>query len=216
MPVTEVTNGLCSVDDVKTALDLADDFDDIKLNLAVDAASRLIEQECGRRFYADTEATPRLYVAMDALSVEVDDIATTDGLIVAADYAGNGTFSTTFDPSQYQLEPVNGLNPSGQYHPYTKIRAIQSLYFPIYGASSIPQPYAQTLVQVTAKWGWSEIPTPIQQAAIVQSISLWKSSDAPFGSTGMAEVGIVRLKQALHPTAALLICDYSKDEIFCL
>lgn len=216
--IEAITNGLCDINDVKVALGLGldDSQDDFRLLLAIDSASRLIEQECGRRFYQDTVVSPRRYVATDALEVEVDDISTTTGLIVQTDYAGTGDFLTTWDSSLYQLEPVNGLNPSGQYWPFTKIRAIRSLYFPIYGAATLPQPYVQTLVQVTAKWGWASIPTPIQQAAVVQAISIYKSPDAPFGSTGMAEVGIVRLKQALHPTAAMLIRDYSKSEIFCL
>lgn len=286
MPFT-ITNGLCALTDVKAALRITDTTDDDRISLAIDAASRLIETECNRRFWQDpapradagcvltansatvadtsitladagrivtdpdgyipagslvaypvagvgftlanfegvlqpatnsaTETltlglTPRQFVSQDPWLVEIDDVSTINGLIVQTDFAGDGTFGTTWQPQDFQTEPVNGLW-MGEQWPTTQIRAIRSQYFPVWGGIAYPKPYTQALVRVTARWGWPSIPTSVQKAAIVQAIALFKADDVPFGATPFAETGIVRIKQALHPTAALLIDKYREDSV---
>jgi len=195
---------LCTVDDVKTALGIEDTVDDLSINLAVDAATAMIEQYCGRQFTQDSTATARIYVATNSYLVHVDDISTTSGLILKTDPGADGTFSQTWTASDYQLEPLNGKI-SGQTWPYHTIRAIRSLYFPM--------DYGQALIQVTARWGWPSVPTAVKQAAIIQSITVFKSPDAPFGATPFPETGILRLRSALHPTAAALLTDYRLDPV---
>ena len=48
-----ITNGLCELSDVKSALNINDTNDDDRISLAIDASSRLIEAACDRRFYQD-------------------------------------------------------------------------------------------------------------------------------------------------------------------
>lgn len=213
MPYVPV-NPLCSVADVKSALRLSnnDVTDDGRIGLAVDAASRLIERKTRRRFYQDATPSARLFVPESPWLCPVDDFEDTTGLTIAVDYAGDGTFATTWQPTDYQLEPINQLM-GGHPWPYTKIRAVKSLTFPIYGGIAYPMPYTQALVQVTARWGWSAVPSEVQKAAIVQSIALLKADDAPFGATPFAETGVVRLKTDLHPTAAMLIEAYIGSEV---
>ena len=195
---------LCSVADVKTALGIEDNIDDTSISLAVDAATAMIEQYCGRQFTQDANATARIYVATNSYLVHVDDISTTSGLIVKTDPGADGTFSQTWTTSDYQLEPLNGKI-SGQTWPYHTIRAIQSLYFPM--------DYGQALIQITARWGWPAIPNAVKQAAIIQSITIFKSPDAPFGATPFPDTGILRLRSALHPTAAALLNEYRLEPV---
>lgn len=194
MPFTP-TNPLCALSDVKAALRIAtgDTVDDDRLNLAIDAASRQIENVVERRFWQDSGVSARVYVATTPFLVEVDDFMDTTGLIVESLPYGVSGGSVVWASSNYQLEPLNGIFMS-QNWPYTKIRAVQSLTFPVYGGIAFPQPYVQALVRVTAKWGWNYIPTNVKKAAIVQSIALFKADDVPFGATPFGEVGIVRLK----------------------
>lgn len=208
-----IVNGLCTLADVKAALKITDTTDDTRLSLAITAASRSIEGECQRRFYQDAVVSDRKFVSNDPWLVEVDDISTATGLVVKSDYAGDGSFSTTWEPQDYQLEPINGIMQGESGWPTTKIRAIRSLYFPVWGGIAYPKPYTQALVKITARWGWAQVPSPVRQAAIIQSISVFRSTDVPFGATPFAETGIVRLKQALHPTALLLINRYRGDRI---
>jgi Phage gp6-like head-tail connector protein len=208
-----IQNGLCALSDVKAALKITDETDDDRISLAIDASSRLIETECNRRFWADEVASPRRYVSNDPWFVEVDDISTSEGLIVQSDYAGDGTFSTTWEAADYQLEPVNGIMEGEAGWPTTAIRAIRSLYFPVWGGIAYPKPYTQALVQVTAVWGWAAVPTRVVQACIIQTIATFRAVDVPFGATPFGESGVLRMKQSLHPTAAMLINAYREDEV---
>lgn len=199
-----ITNGLCSLSDVKTAMSVYDSTDDGRIELAINTASRMIEAACNRRFYADANASARTYVATTHVLTLTDDISTTTGLIVKTDPGATGTFTETWQAADYQLEPLNGIV-DGQTWPYTQIRAIRSLTFPF--------DYGQALVQVTAKWGWSAVPDPIKQAGIIQSIAIFKAAEAPFGALGLAETGILRIRTGLHPTVAGLIAPYRRDPI---
>ena len=208
-----IENGLCTLADVKQALGISDPVDDDRISLAIDAASRAIESRCNRYFRQDAEPSARRFVSNDPWLVEVDDISTPTGLIIQSDYAGDGTFGTTWTSADYQLEPVNGIMQGQINWPFTKIRAIRSLYFPVWGGIAYPKPYTQALVEVTARWGWPSIPTPVVKACIVQAISLFKADETPFGATPFAETGIVRMKTALHPTAELLLEPYREDPV---
>jgi hypothetical protein len=208
-----MTTNYCTLSDVKSALRITDTMDDARLTGAIDSASRLIETECNRYFYQDVGVSARRYVSNDPWLVEVDDISTVSGLVVQSDYAGDGTFGTTWQAADYQLEPINGIMQGQTGWPYTKIRAIRSLYFPVWGGISYPKPYTQALVEVTAQWGWAAVPTPIHDATVIQAIANFKAADVPFGATPFAETGVVRLKQALHPTAAMLIAPYRDEPV---
>lgn len=211
-----VTNGLCSLQDVKDALRLVDDSDDNRLNLCIDAASRQIEYKLKyRRFWQDTVASARTYIALSPFLCPVDDFMTTAGLIVQTDPYGDGSFAVTWAAADYQLEPLNGLL-EGSPWPYTKIRAVRSALFPVYGGIAYPLPYTQALIKVTAQWGWTAVPTPVRHAAIVQTISLFKAVDVPFGATAFGEVGVIRLKDSLHPTAAALLQPFDRFEVMVL
>lgn len=199
-------SSLCTADDVKEALGIPipDNVDDTRIELAVSAATSMIQQYCRRQFVADANATARVYVATNRDLVFTEDFYTTTGLIIQTDGGADGTFDTTWTTSDYQLEPLNG-EVFGDAWPYHTIRAIGGLYFPM--------SYEEALVKVTAKWGWTSVPAAVKQAAVLQAITVFKSSDAPFGATPFAETGILRLRSALHPTAAALVQDYRKDPV---
>lgn len=190
---------LCATDDVKQALGIIDTVDDTQIDLAVQAASYMIEQYCERQFAQDVTTSNRIYVADSPWLVRTDDFATLTGFVLATDPGEDGSFSQAWTSSDYQLEPLNGNN-FGEPWPYHTIRAIESLEFPMN--------YGKALVRVTAKWGWASIPPAVKQATVIQAITVFKSPDAPFGATPFADTGILRLRSALHPTAAALVAPY--------
>lgn len=154
---------------------------------------------------------PRRFVCEDQQLVEVDDFFTQVGLVVQSDYAGDGTFATIWTPYDYQLEPVNGIL-MGQPWPYNKIRAIRSLYFPLWGGIAYPKPYTQALVEVTAQWGWPLASfADVYQACVIESIAIFKAPDVPFGATPFGETGVIRLRETLHPAAAMLLAPYAEE-----
>jgi len=197
---------LCDSDDVKEALGIPipDTVDDTRIDLACLAATQMIQQYCQRQFTADDSASARVFVPEDWALVFTEDFYTTTGLVVQSDPGLDGSWSQTWTTDDYQLEPLN-QEQYGEAWPYHTIRTIGSLWF--------PQDYGRVTVKVTAKWGWASVPSAVKQAAILQAITIFKSSDAPFGATPFADTGILRLRSALHPTAAALVQNYRKDPV---
>lgn len=181
-----------------------DVVDDARLEIACDAATAQIQAECDRQFVRDSTTSPRLFVASSALWVDVDDISTTSGLIVKTDDDNDGVFETTWLTTDYQLEPLNGRL-EGQSWPFTQLRAIEARYWPRWRN--------QALVQITARWGWASIPAPVKQAAQIQAMSIFKSIDAPLGIAGFGDIGIMRLRQAMHPVAMSLLSQYRRNPV---
>lgn len=195
-----ITNGLLTLAQFKSAARIADTVDDAGIEMAIEAASREIEGHCFRRFYADASATARVFVPSDDCTVEVDDISTTSGLIVES---GAGSTWTTVTSTEYQLEPLNGFV-GGQAWPYTRIRSLGATF----GVASYD---GEATMRVTAKWGWPAVPADVKKAAIVQSLMLFKADDAPFGVAGFGEMGVMRMKSGLHPTAEKLLARFRRN-----
>lgn len=152
-----IVNGYLDKAELKSYLQIGDTADDDELDVAIEAASRLIDEFCGRRFYADGSATAKTFVADDAHRLWLPDFSTTTGLVVASDTTDDGTFDTTWASSDYQVEP---LNPENGY-PFTSIVAVDTRTFPT-GSR-------RATVQVTAKWGWAEVPKRVKQACAIQA-----------------------------------------------
>lgn len=206
---------LVSPETLKTILGIpqADTADDDRLDMAADSATQIIQAYCDRFFFATTTATARVFRADTPWLLEVDDISSTTDLVVRSDEDEDGVFETTWAARDYQLEPLNGLL-SGQGWPFTRLRAVQSREWPIDGP--------QALVQITARWGWRRddpsnnaiyLPHPVEQAAQIQAVSVYKSVDAPLGIAGFGDIGIMRLRQAIHPVAAALLAPYRRDPV---
>jgi hypothetical protein len=195
---------LVTPEELKAILGISDSVDNDRIATACDAATQAIQAACDRQFFLDTNATPRVYVRQSVLTVEVDDIGSTNGLVVATDEDEDGVFENVWPATDYQLEPLNGRY-SGQVWPYTRIRAIEAREFPV--------DYGRALVQVTARWGWPTVPPAVKQAAQIQATTLFKAADAPLGIAGFGDIGVMRLRQALHPVAAQLIGPYRLDPV---
>jgi hypothetical protein len=195
---------LCTRNEVKNALNISDTVDDQRIDVALEASTEMIQDYCSRQFLVDSTTSARVFVAQDWFLAHVDDISTTTGLIVETDDGGDRSFSTVWSASDYQLEPLNG-KVNGLTRPYNAIRATGARNFPLDGDVAT--------LRVTALWGWPVVPDAVKQAAIIQTISIFRAVDAPFGATPFADTGILRLRSALHPTAAALLNDYRLEPV---
>lgn len=195
---------LCSRNEVKNALGISDNVDDARIDIALEAATEMIQDYCGRQFLLDSTTSARVYYPETTYLTYCDDISTVSGLSIATDDSGDGNFTTVWTSSDYQLEPLN-QRVNGSTRPFNTIRAVAS--------KSFSRTHERVSVQVTAKWGWSPIPNSVKQAAVIQTISIFKAPDAPFGATPFADTGILRLRSALHPTAAALLSDFRLEPI---
>ncbi|MGH3493354.1 MAG: hypothetical protein ACRDQ1_08980, partial [Sciscionella sp.] len=164
-----------------------DTTDDVKMTNALTASSRGIERTCGRVFNDAGSASARVYYRDTRCLVRVDDFSTTTGLIVETDQDDDGTYETTWSSADYQLEPLNGVVDGQPGWPFYRIRAV--------GAGPFPRRGRRPSVRVTARWGWTAVPSPVHEVCLIVSEELTKLKDAPFGIAGYGDYGAVRVRQ---------------------
>lgn len=192
-----ITNGYCTLTEVKAALRITDNIDDTLLENAVEAASRRIDGECSRRFYIDATTSARTYAANRSAFVFVDDIATTTGLVVKVDDTFSGAYSTTLTVgTDYQNEP---LNAAAQNEPITLLRAL-NVGFPV-------ENNGRALIQVTAKWGWPVIPDAIREATVLLAARQFKRLDSPLGVAGFGDLGAIVVRR-IDPDVAAMVAPF--------
>lgn len=188
-----ITNGYCTLADVKAALRITDTIDDALIENSINAASRMIDQYCNRYFYSSSAGEVRYFKANDGFTCWIDDMqsitdlktSSTDPLI----------FDTTWATGDYQLQP-NNSKANGAYSPYTYITATDNYLFPVWADIA--------LVQVTGQFGWASIPDPIKFATIIQASRLFKRLESPLGVAGVSDMGIMRVGSNIDGDVAQL------------
>lgn len=190
-----ITNGYCTLADVKAALRITDAVDDSLLEMAVESASRLIDGYAYRYFYNDGTAT-KDFIAQDSFHVIIDDLVSISELKATDEI---GSEYVVFASNDFQLRPVNGEQ-DGLTVPFTSILATDNLLFNIKGE--------QALVRVTGVWGWPAVPIAIKQATIIQASRIYKRLDSPLGVAGFGDLGAIRVGRALDPDVEQLVMPY--------
>jgi hypothetical protein len=194
-----LTNAYCTLQEVKNALAIEDPQDDLAIEAAILATSRMIDDYTGRFFYQDgSQASPvvRYYTAKDWWTTNVDDIIYISE--IATDDNFDQLYTTVWATSDYMVEPVN--NPRRGW-PWTRLLAIGSYIFP----SNLPQS-----VRVTGVWGWTAIPEEVKMACRLQAARFFVRRQSPFGIAGSPEIGTVRLSSRLDPDVELLLRPFRK------
>jgi hypothetical protein len=180
-----ITNGYCTLTQIKAAVRITDSVDDTLLEMAVESASRMIDAECDRNFFSAGTAT-RDFQPNDDYVVDVDDLISI--VSVKIDDAGERTFLVTLAASDYQTEPLN-QRVSGNAFPISRLRMVGDYLLPIYKFT----------------------PTPIQvtQATVIQASRIFKRLDSPLGVAGFGDMGAIRVGK-VDPDVAMLIRPFKK------
>ena len=174
------------------------------LEAAINAASRSIDNYCGRRFWLDGTVATRTFVATSTTSLDVPDgIGTTTGLIIKTDPAGDGTFETTWAATDYELRPIEAATAFPEAEPWTSIQAIGALTFPVATATG-----RSDRVQITAKWGWPAVPDAVSYACRLKAARLVSRKDSPQGVAGFGDFGPVRVTSREDSDVVLLLDPY--------
>jgi hypothetical protein len=201
-----IVSGYCSVADVREHIDdSGSSIPTALIERAVNAVSRAIDRYCGfpkRRFWKDSTPTAHEYVVDYPGVLYVTDIASRSGLTVQTDDAGDGTYSTTWSPTDFVLGPVNADVDSWAYA-FTRIEAVGARLFP---TSRI----GRSTLKITGTHGWSAIPDEVTQACILRSVSILKRKDAPFGVAGFGEFGTAVRIRAEDPDVADLLSTFRR------
>ena len=188
-----ITNGYCTLAEVKSALRITDTVDDTLLELSVEAASREIDGYCQRIFYTRTAQT-RVYTPESYFLCQIDDLVTLTTLQTATD---GSNFDTTWTAANYQLEPLNGVSGGFQGQPFTRIRAVDDYVFPVYMLN-------EATVKVIGTFGWPALPIDVKQACILLAMRQFKRYDSPLGVAGFGDMGALRVGRTDPDVEALL------------
>jgi hypothetical protein len=180
-----VTNGYVSLTLVKKALRITDNIDDDILELSIEAASREIDGFCERVFYDTTET--RVFIPRDSFTCEIDDL---NSLTTLKTSSTGESFDVTWSSTDYQLEPLNS-QAGGIVTPATRIRAVGDYVFPTFEPRNVN--HYEATVQVAGTFGYTPVPTAIEQAALLLTLRQYRRYDSPLGVAGFDEMGVVRV-----------------------
>jgi hypothetical protein len=189
-----ITNGYCTLADVKAALRITDTIDDALIESSINSASRMIDQYCNRYFYSGSAGEVRYFKATDAYNCWIDDCQTITEVRTAQ--SNPITFNQVWANTDYQTIPANTLA-NGAYQPITGLIAIYNYFFPTWQESN--------LVKVTGTWGWASVPDSIKFATIIQASRLFKRLESPLGVAGVSDMGIMRVGSNIDGDVAQLI-----------
>lgn len=195
-----------TVEALKARLQIVDDSENDALESALATASRGIESYCGRQFNRDDTTSPRLFQPARHLAI-VDDFHTTDGLVIETDPRQDGSFTTTWEAADYQLEPLNGVVDGQPGWPWWKIRtAGRRHHFPPCGIGA-----HRATLRVTAQWGWATVPAPVVESCLIIAAECWKLKDAPLGVAGVADFGVLRVRD--NPMVGTKLGPYQRNPL---
>ena len=198
-----IANGYASLAQIKAALRISagDATDDALLEMAVESASRLIDAYCGRNFLLGGTAT-RYYNTDDPYVVQIDDARSITAVRTSS--SENGVFDISFNMTartgDIQAEPINDYV-GGLVWPFTRLRAIGDYVFPV---------DKENTVEVTAVFGFPNIPVTVTQATILQSSRIFARLQSPLGVAGFGDMGIMRVGRSLDPDVSQLIEGYRR------
>ena len=194
-----ITNGYCTLAQVKAGLRITDSVDDTLLEMAVESASRAIDSYCNRVFYSTGTAVVRFYSPQDSYLCDIDDLVSLTSLYTNSDET-QSSYNILWTSEDRQLEPLNGLA-DGQPTPFTRIRAIGEYTFQTLNG--------EASVKVTGVFGFSAVPIAITQATVIQASRIYKRLDSPLGIIS-GELGTMRVGTRLDPDVAQLVDGFRK------
>jgi hypothetical protein len=203
-----ITNGYATLAELREHIgDTATVSTTAVVERAITAASRAIDKHCGyprRRFWLDATATAKVYRPDDPREAWVHDIGSTTGLIIATDTTGDGSYATTWDSADYQLEPLDAAGADAAYA-WWRIVAVDEKPFPI-------ARYRPTL-RVTARWGWSAVPDDVNQACLIKAAALYERRNSPDGIHSVDGFGAVRISRHGDPDVVDLLSPYQRMHV---
>lgn len=177
--------------ELKAFKNIGDAADDAEVALVVTAGSRAVDNATGRQFGQLASATEWIYTACwdrhrGRYIVSIDDLDTTTGLVVKV--AGTAT-------TDYTLEPRNAV---------AKGKVWTQLVFGTgVGSSTVDD------IAITARWGWSAVPSTVKIANKLQSSRFLARRNSPFGVAGSPTDGSeLRLLAKVDPDVAVMLAPY--------
>ena len=188
-----ITHGYITLAELKATVNDPMTSLDAVYERAIEAASRQIDEHCGRQFWREPVPIDRVFKACDPCELEVDDFYTVVGLSVETDDDDDGLYETVWAANDTLAEPVR-RKPG---RPYTKLVTLRERRFPTTGP--------RWRVRVAAQWGWEAVPAPVKQACQILAVDLYKTKELLGGVAGFGEFGTSVRVSSFNPIAATLL-----------
>jgi hypothetical protein len=196
-----ITNGYSTLAAVKARLKVTstDATDDALIESLVEQASRLLDGECGRRFYVNSVDETRYYSSRNGQVIFVEDLVSVTTLKLDLDL--DRTYEVTAATTDYDLLPSNSALIN---EPYTWIECA-----PL-GRYTFPS--QRKGIQIVGKFGFPAVPADIAEACEVIVIGAYH---ARFGenTTGAAIVtgaGVVLTPRDIPEMAQRAIINHKR------
>lgn len=191
-----ITNGYCTLAELRGWTGISETShtaDDTRLEIAVEAASRYIDELCGRRFYTTSTDETRYYETDNPNRVwaahGLDDVVSVTTL--TTDEEEDRSYSTTWETTDYDLLPHNATLDG---RPYTAIQVTPD--------GDYTFPTCAKGIKVVGKFGYgTTAPTIVKQACLILASYLFKQKDVPLGVQASTETGAI----VVDPRIALLV-----------
>lgn len=184
---------------LKAFLRISDTADDVQLALAITAASRAIDNHTGRQF--GSANGERFYTARYDRRrcrwvIDIDDLMTSAGLDPQVQDADGNDLGAIND---YTLEPRNA---AADGKPWTLLV--------VKPASTYVPTGREDEVAITATpWGSTAVPSPVEEASLLQASRFMARRDSPFGIAGSPDLGSeLRLLARVDPDVAVALRPY--------
>lgn len=178
--------------ELKTTMGISVTTYDDDIDLAITAASRVIDGYKRERFYPTTET--RYYDPPTGTALELDD-----GLnaltSVATDLTGDGVYETTWtNGTDFELEPYN--NPlTGAPYRTLRLRPQSGSRWPCYRKS----------IKVIGSFGWAETPILVKSACKILAQRYYMRKDSPLGILAVGVEGAVAQLRKTDPDVAAML-----------
>lgn len=172
--------------------------ENVELALALDAASRAIDEATDRQFGKTETVETRTYEAewseAEGLYVAaIDDVQTLTGFVVTVSGA-------SVSSGDYRLWPHNADK---------KGRPWERLYLKKVTPALLGCGLGE--VTVAATFGWTVVPTTIKNATLLQASRLFADRNAPFGVVGSPDQGSeLRLLAKVHPDVEVMVTPFKR------
>jgi hypothetical protein len=169
------------------------------IEILIEAASRYIDRETGKRFYLNSVDETRYYTPeeVESYEVKIDPFGAVTS--VSVDYTGLRSY-TLLAATEYDLLPVNAVLDG---YPFTCIAVnsmVSGAYFPDY----------RNAVKVVGKSGYPSCPSDVKEAclSIAQNLYGERSGQTSGGSVTVTAAGVVIRPQQVPAFAQKVINHY--------
>jgi hypothetical protein len=200
-----ITHGYATLDEVKNSkrITSTNATDDAYIEDLVEAASRWIDRETGRRFWSTVSSSTdetRTYTPCNGDRVYIDDLLEITTL--KTDDDSDRTYETTWASTDYDLLPENALL-EGRPYTYIECAPLGDYTFPKH----------RKAVQVVGKFGFSDTPPDDIKQACIMIVATMYNSRYGAGTEGAATItgaGVVITPKDIPAGAKLLVQHYRR------